>query len=78
MITKKELKQLREVIRTISKPEQELYIYGKHAFCKWNGSKFEWTAPAGDKYILDASEVLLYVDKGQYVENYTFDLGEED
>ena len=72
-MSNKELKELREAIRSVCKPEHSLYIEGENFKCEWKNNGFQWTAPSGSKYALGMSEVLHYINRGEHVKYFSYD-----
>lgn len=70
---KKELRELRQAIMSMCKPEHDLYIECYGASVRWNGSAFSWTAPSGTSYKLNASQVIQYIGDGMFVKYYSYD-----
>ena len=72
-MTSKELKELRKAIKNVSRPEHSLYIEGDSFKCEFKNCEFIWTAPSGNKYILDVQSVLRYINHGEYVKYFSYD-----
>lgn len=68
-----ELKELRKAIRSVSKPEHTLYIEGENFKCEWKNGAFQWTVPSGTIYELEMTEVLRFINHGEYVKYFSYD-----
>ena len=72
-MTHDELKELRKAIKSVSKPEHSLHIEGDSFMCEFKNGEFVWTAPSGEKYILNIQSVLRYINHGEHVKYYSYD-----
>jgi hypothetical protein len=77
-MTRKELQQLRKAVRSVTRPEHMLYFEGKWFSCRWVNDHFEWKAPSGTVYNLDARETLQYIGNGERIKYFSYDYNDNE
>jgi hypothetical protein len=77
-MTRKELQQLRKAVRSVTRPEHMLYFEGNNFSCRWANGCFEWKAPSGTMYNLDARETLKYIGDGEGILYFSYDYNDNE
>lgn len=75
---RKELYQLRKAVRSVTKSEHMLYFEGESFSCRWANGYFEWKAPSGTVYNLDAHETLKYIGNGKGIRYFSYDYNDNE
>jgi hypothetical protein len=74
IMTKKDLTELKRVVRKAKTDADTINIQGKDFSCNWNGKAFEWTASSKETYLCTAKEVCNFIDDGHYIVSYYADI----
>lgn len=73
MISAKEVKELKDAVKNVNRPEHSLYFEGKAFKCAWREDHYEWTAPSGTVYRMTAKEVIKNIGHGGAINYFSYD-----